>query len=149
MKVISATIMEAVGKSFRDGPRHSIQTPCQQKKPTSKRAQQRFNHRTLSVLRTLCTQKTRMMIVNKLLCLILTVFTAFSTSVSASVFLPYETRAGLYGHSSMSFPTFGKLHRQQLKSDRQFAAQIRRKTDPNSNRAAMAIPGYGVAEQGG
>jgi hypothetical protein len=113
-------------------------------------------HRTLLVLHILghilhsLIKSPMMTMTNKLLCLILAVVAASSTSVSASVFLPYETRVSSYGsqHSTISLPTFGKLHRAQLKSDRQLATQIRRKVAPNSNRAAMAIPGYGIAEQG-
>jgi hypothetical protein len=97
---------------------------------------------------------TMMTSIKKALCLNcywLALVLALTTSVSASVFLPFDAKASSVGiqHPMLSSPFHAKMYRQKLKSDRQWAAQLRRKTNPNSNRAAMAIPGYGVAEQGG
>lgn len=62
-----------------------------------------------------------------------------ATSVSASVFLPYDARASATG--------FSKLTKTYQKDDvsRQQATRMRRVTSTNG--AAVAIPGYGIAEQ--
>jgi YggT family protein len=72
---------------------------------------------------------------------LLTLLASFlaATSVSASVFLPYDVKATAHGRSKFT-KTYQKddFARKQL-------TRIRRSSSTNG--AAVAIPGYGVAEQ--
>jgi uncharacterized protein YggT (Ycf19 family) len=62
-----------------------------------------------------------------------------ATSVSASVFLPYDARASARGFSKMT-----KTYQKDDLSRRQ-VTRLRRASSTNG--AAVAIPGYGIAEQ--
>jgi uncharacterized protein YggT (Ycf19 family) len=78
------------------------------------------------------------MIKHTILSCILAVMLAAST-VSASVFLPYDAKVTSYGRS-----TFTKTHQKNDSSRRQLT-RLRRSCSTNG--AAMAIPGYGMTEQ--
>ena len=71
--------------------------------------------------------------------LFLTILSALSLAVSGAVFLPYDVKATSYGQSKFT-KTFQKTNIEKVELTRM-------RQSCSTNGAAMAIPGYGVAEQ--
>lgn len=70
---------------------------------------------------------------------IITILGALAATVSGAVFLPYDVKATSYGQSKFT-KSFQKTNIEKVELTRM-------RQSSSTNGAAMAIPGYGVAEQ--